>query len=221
EPAASNAAGFSCRAAGRLRVCLVLASRAFRTSVGVILGRVVVRRIGAGGPLLCHAAREHGERGERSEPAPADRLPDLDPDGHELGIEPAGAVGSRKFEPRALDVAAPGHEAGEERDQRDQRNRAPQPPPGGKTAVTIREPDEGGDQEKNRRSGGGRGGDERPGKDPPADAGANLGVQGEVTKPAAHSFNSSTPEPPTPRPIYRRHIPPSSNPIPSATASVV
>src|SRR5262249_9001943 len=140
-------------------------------------------------------------------------------------IEPAGAVASRKFEPRALDVAAPSHETSEERDQRDQRKRAPQHHPGGQTAVTIREPDEGGDQEKNRRSGGGRGGDERRGEDPPVDAGANLGVQGEVTKPAAHSFNSCTPEAARPRRrlgrIYRRHIAPSRNPMPSATASVV
>src|SRR5262249_50807863 len=100
----------------------------------------------------------------------------------------------RKLEPRALHVAAPGHEAGEERDQRDQCKRAPQHHPGGQTAVTIREPDEGGDQEKNRRSGGGRGGDERPSEGPPPDPGGKLGVTAEATKPAAHSFNSCTPE---------------------------
>src|SRR5262249_47472976 len=111
-----------------------------------------------------------------------------------VGVERAGAVGGGGGGRGARDVGGVGQGAGEERDARDQRKRAPQPPPGGKAAETIREPDEGGDQEKNRRSGGGRGGDERPGEDPPADAGANLGVQGEVTKPAAHSFNSCTPE---------------------------
>src|SRR5262249_9113262 len=63
-----------------------------RPGLLVILGRVIFRRVGATGPLLRRGTCEHGERGERRQPAPADRLPDLEPDGHQLGIEPAGAA---------------------------------------------------------------------------------------------------------------------------------
>src|SRR5262249_19608528 len=186
---------------------------------------VVLRRwLGAAGPLLRRGTCEHGERGERRQPAPADRLPDLQPDGHEFGIEPAGAAARREFEARALHVAATGHEARDERDQRDQRKRATEHHPGGQTIVNIREPDEGGDQQKTHRRGGGRGGDDRPDQDRAADAGANLGVEGEVTQPGAHSFNSSTPEPAWSRQrlrrTYLRHIAPNKNPMPSAMASV-
>src|SRR5262249_34092971 len=78
--------------------------------------------------------------------------------------------------------------------QGDQRKGAPRPPPGGKSVKKTGEPDEGGDQEKDHRRDGCRGGDDRQDQDWAADAGANLGVQGEVTEPAAHSFNSSTPK---------------------------
>src|SRR5262249_51750097 len=186
---------------------------------------VILRRLVAAGPLLRQGAREHAERGERSEPAPADRLSDLKPDGHQLGIEPARAAARRECEARALHVAATGHEARDERDQRDQRKRATQYHSGGQSVIKIREPDEGGDQEKNHRGDGGRGGDDRQHQDRAAYAGANLGVQGEITEPAAHSFNSCTPEAARPRrrlgQTYLRHIAPNKNPMPSAMASVV